>query len=82
MRTVDSEVVEYTKKKHPEGTIVELILMKHKESPPIGSKGRVITVDDMGTIHTEWENGSNLGLIPGEDRWKVLHNKSGKHYGK
>lgn len=82
MKTVDSEVVGYTKKKHPEGTRVELILMKHKESPPIGCKGTVTTVDDMGTIHTQWDNGSSLGLIPGEDRWKVIQNKlrqSGKY---
>jgi len=36
-----------------------------------GTRGRVSFVDDTGTIHVEWEDGSSLGLIPGEDRWVV-----------
>ena len=26
-------------------------------------------VDDVGTVHVRWDNGSTLGLVPGEDRW-------------
>ena len=36
-----------------------------------GARGRVAFVDDIGTIHVEWEDGSRLGLVPGEDRWAV-----------
>lgn len=32
-----------------------------------GSKGTVICVDDVGTIHVNFDNGRCLGLIPGED---------------
>jgi hypothetical protein len=36
-----------------------------------GARGRVSFVDDLGTVHVEWEDGSTLGLVPGEDRWAV-----------
>ena len=37
-----------------------------------GTKGTVIGVDDIGTIHMKWDNGRGLGLIPGEDNFTVL----------
>lgn len=35
-------------------------------------EGIVAFVDDAGTVHVAWDCGSNLGLIPGEDRWEYL----------
>lgn len=35
-----------------------------------GDLGTVSMLDDMGTLHVKWDNGSNLGLIEGEDRWE------------
>lgn len=32
-----------------------------------GAEGTVDFVDDVGTVHIQWDNGSNLGMIPGED---------------
>jgi hypothetical protein len=29
-------------------------------------------VDDLGTVHVRWDNGSTLGLVPGEDRWEEI----------
>ena len=37
-----------------------------------GDKGTVDFVDDIGTIHISWDNGSKLGLVPGEDQFKIL----------
>lgn len=37
-----------------------------------GDKGTVSFVDDLGTIHVTWDNGSSLGLVPGEDRYKFI----------
>ena len=34
-----------------------------------GDKGVVDYIDDMGTVHVKWDNGSSLGLIQGEDTW-------------
>lgn len=38
-----------------------------------GDTGTVDSVDDAGTVHVKWDNGSLLGLIPNEDRWTVIH---------
>lgn len=37
-----------------------------------GDKGTVNFVDDYGTVHINWDNGSNLGLVPNYDQWTVL----------
>jgi len=36
-----------------------------------GSTGVINHVDDAGTIFADWEDGSNLGLIPGIDHFTV-----------
>jgi hypothetical protein len=40
-----------------------------------GDRGNVDFVDDMGTIHIIWDNGSQLGLVPGEDQYKIVEDK-------
>ena len=35
---------------------------------PAGLRGRVTHVDDTGTVFADWENGSTLGAVFGEDR--------------
>ena len=37
-----------------------------------GDKGTIEFVDDLGTVHISWDNGSKLGLVPGEDQFKIL----------
>ena len=37
-----------------------------------GALGTVSLVDDVGTVHVNWDDGSHLGLVPGEDRWEVV----------
>jgi len=34
--------------------------------------GTIDYVDNMGTIHVKCDNGSQLGLVPGEDQFKLL----------
>ena len=29
-------------------------------------------VDDIGTLHMKWQNGSGLGVVVGEDSFKVI----------
>jgi hypothetical protein len=37
-----------------------------------GDEGIINFIDDYGTIHICWDNGSRLGLIPGEDKWELI----------
>ena len=54
------------------GDRVKLVFMDDIQAPEIGTKGTVKTIDDLGTIHVSWDNGSNLGLCPDIDRFEVL----------
>jgi len=44
---------------------------EHSSNLP-GLEGTVTLVDDLGTVHVQWDNGSTLGLIPGVDRWEEV----------
>ncbi len=37
-----------------------------------GTLGTVSFEDDAGTVHVEWDDGSSLGLVAGEDMWTYL----------
>ena len=37
-----------------------------------GALGVVDFYDSFDTLHVKWEDGSNLGLIPGCDEWEIL----------
>jgi hypothetical protein len=61
------------KSMYPKGTRIQLIHMSDPWHPiETGTKGTVRLVDDMGTIHVNWDNGRSLGLIVGEDSFEVL----------
>ncbi len=55
------------RKRYPQGTRIELIHMDDKQAPPDGTLGTVFRVDDMGTVHVNWDNGSSLGVVLGID---------------
>lgn len=68
--------LEMIRQLYPKGTLVELISMgEDVHRVPDGTIGTVITVDDMGTIHTKWRTGSTLGLISGVDDFHALDAK-------
>lgn len=60
------------KEQYPKGTEIELISMEDSQAVPSGTRGIVDFVDDMGTIQMTWDNGSSLGLVVGEDQFKVI----------
>lgn len=37
-----------------------------------GDEGTVRRVDDIGTVHIKWDNGSSLGLCSPEDDFEVI----------
>lgn len=42
---------------------------------PSGLTGEVTYIDDMGSVHVNWSNGSSLALIPGEDDFDIVKNQ-------
>ena len=65
-------IIESLKKQFPVGSRVELIKMDDKQALPIGTRGTVKGVDDIGSIMVAWDNGSSLNVIYGEDECKIL----------
>ena len=73
MNFPSESTVKRIKVEYPEGTRVELV---HMDDPytkiPKRTKGTVLVVDDTGTIHVKWDNGSSLGIVYGEDSCKKI----------
>lgn len=66
---VSKEVLQKLREDYPEGTRIEIVEMNDKfREMPAGLQGTVKFVDDIGTIHTHWDNGSTLGVAYGEDK--------------
>ena len=65
--------VQMYKEIYKKGTRIECISMDDPYYPIApGTKGTVDFVDDMGTIQMVWDNGRTLGLVPGEDQFKII----------
>lgn len=59
--------LESLRKEYPKGARIELVKMDDIQAPPIGTKGTVVGVDDIGSIMVSWDNGSSLNVVLGED---------------
>lgn len=72
-RFPDQETVERIRKMYPIGTRVELIRMDDPYSRlKPGDKGTVRSVDDTATVFVDWDCGSGLGVVYGEDQIRRL----------
>lgn len=74
--------LETLREQYPVGTRVELKKMDDVQAPPIGTKGTVIGVDDIGSVMVAWDNGSRLHVVYGEDICKRLDYVKVTCYGK
>ena len=72
MKNISKKLLEDLRERYPKGTRVELIRMDDPQAPPVGTRGTVTAVDDIGTIHVKWDTGSSLGVAYGEDQCRVL----------
>ena len=72
MQFPNKDQIEKIRQEYPVGTKVRLIEMSDKQAPPLGTIGVVQFVDDIGSIHTHWENGSGLAFIPEIDMVQKL----------
>lgn len=72
-RIPSREQVENLRQRYPVGTRIVLHRMDDPYAPiPPGTKGMVTYVDDMGQIGVNWDNGSGLSLVPGEDSFSKV----------
>lgn len=61
---------------YPPGTRIMLLGMRNDPNPvKSGTRGTVKLVDDIGTLHCDFDNGRSLGVIPGEDSFRMLTDK-------
>ena len=58
--------------RYPKGARVELVRMDDPQAPPVGTKGTVLGVDDVGSILVAWDNGSGLNVAFGEDICRLV----------
>ncbi len=72
MRYIDENMKKMLRKKYHKGTRVRLLEMDDPQAPPIGALGTVQHVDDVGTIHISWDNGSSLGAAYPDDRVEIV----------
>ena len=68
MKTIHPNILEQLRSIYTPGTRVVLVKMNdpYTKLEP-GTRGTVISVDDIGTIHVNWDSGSSLGIVYGED---------------
>ncbi len=66
-------MAEYYKAEYPSGTRIMLLSMGediHRIND--NTRGTVMAVDDIGTLHCRFDNGRSLGVVPGEDSFRKL----------
>ena len=72
MRVISTERLQALRERFKPGSRVELLKMDDVQAPPIGTRGTVVGVDDIGSIMVNWDNGSGLSIAYGEDECKVV----------
>lgn len=69
---ISIEEVRKIKNTYRAGMRIRLLKMDDIQAPPIGSKGTVCGVDDIGSLLVAWDTGSSLKIILGEDEIEII----------
>ena len=69
---ISKAILEKLRKDYPVDCRVELVEMDDAQAPPVGTRGTVKGVDDIGSIIVSWDNGCGLNVVYGEDVVKKL----------
>ena len=81
MRFPTSEEVERLKNQYPVGTRIVLCKMDDDQAPPVGTKGTVQGIDDIGSLIVKWDNGCGLNVVYGVDEVEKLDSVTTVCYG-
>ena len=81
MKLLSEGILRCLRAEFPTGTRIELVSMDDPQAPPVGTKGTVWLVDDIGSLVVDWDNGSGLNVIYGEDVVKKLDSVTVITYG-
>lgn len=72
MRIPTRQEIERLRARYTKGLRIELIHMDDPQAPPAGTRGTIITVDDIGDLVVAWDNGSGLNVVPGVDQVRII----------
>ena len=72
MRVIGKEALQALRERFPKGARVELVKMNDVQAPPIGTKGTVLGVDDIGSVMVAWDSGGSLSVGYGKDVCRVI----------
>ena len=54
------------------GMRIHMINMDDQNPVDEGLEGTIVNIDDLGTMHVNWDDGRTLGVIPGIDKYNLL----------
>lgn len=69
---MNKDTLSRLREQYPVGTRIVLLKMDDSQAPPVGAKGTVAGVDDIGNIMVRWDNGSGLNLVPKVDEYRIV----------
>ena len=73
MKNIHPEMLKQLREYYKPGTRVMLIRMSDPYTDlRQGDRGTVSMVDDIGIVHVNWDRGSTLGVVLGEDECKRI----------
>lgn len=81
MKFPSKDFLDRIRSRYPKGARVELTHMEDVQAPSIGTRGTVRGVDDLGSILVDWDNGSRLNVVYGEDSCRKLDSVKVTCYG-
>lgn len=75
VRYPNEKIISMLRDSFPAGSRVELLEMDDVQAPPVGTKGTVQGVNDLGSIMVNWDTGSSLSVVYGVDRCRIFEKK-------
>lgn len=65
-------MVHLTKERYKPGMRIRLLKMEDVQAPPVGTKGTIRGVDDIGSVMVAWDNGCGLNVVLEEDEIEIV----------